>query len=128
MALEVARGLQFLHGAGVVHRDLKADNVLLDAHGHAKIGSVSVCLKLLALRVCASSNSVSTSLSRPGRGSSRCAGRPGRGCRGEERLLRQQRQGVLAFTLTLNLFWPILLLLLLLVVAVVAVVVAVVQA
>ncbi|CAK9812172.1 Serine/threonine-protein kinase S6KL [Anthophora quadrimaculata] len=34
---EVALALDFLHNAGVVHRDIKATNVLLDEEGHAVI-------------------------------------------------------------------------------------------
>ena len=37
IALEVARGLEYLHGKGVIHRDLKSLNILMDKNFHAKI-------------------------------------------------------------------------------------------
>lgn len=34
---EVCLALEYLHGEGVVHRDLKPQNVLISQHGHVKV-------------------------------------------------------------------------------------------
>ncbi len=47
---EVVLALEAIHKMGFVHRDVKPDNMLLDALGHLKLADFGTCMKMDAVR------------------------------------------------------------------------------
>merc|ERR1719410_2960874 len=43
---ETALAIQSIHALGFIHRDIKPDNILLDARGHVKLSDFGLCTGL----------------------------------------------------------------------------------
>ncbi|XP_054817807.1 serine/threonine-protein kinase STY13-like [Prosopis cineraria] len=59
LALDLSRGLSYLHSKKIVHRDVKTENILLDANGTAKIADFGVA-RIEALNPCEMTGGVGT--------------------------------------------------------------------
>ena len=43
MMAQIVAAVRYIHGEGIAHRDIKAENVLLTAHGVAKVPQTCAC-------------------------------------------------------------------------------------
>jgi tetratricopeptide (TPR) repeat protein/TolB-like protein/predicted Ser/Thr protein kinase len=60
IALQVASGLACAHGLGIIHRDIKSGNIMVDRSGHVSIMDFGLALSSDALRMTAEGTSVGT--------------------------------------------------------------------
>jgi serine/threonine-protein kinase len=60
LLLQVSRGVEAAHAKGILNRDIKPGNVLLDRHGHARVADFGLAVKQDGSRVTGSSTVLGT--------------------------------------------------------------------
>lgn len=44
MALPLLTALKYMHEMGIIHRDIKLENIFMDAHGNVKLGDFGLTM------------------------------------------------------------------------------------
>jgi serine/threonine protein kinase len=72
--IQLTQGLQHAHSRRILHRDVKASNVFIDANDNIKIGDLGLGKVALIRTICARPDSCESSITTPQRGQEKVVG------------------------------------------------------